>query len=425
MTELAKKLHFLKNGTEQTAKAYSTVDEVGEIYAFTKIDGIDCYVPLTTKKYYKKVAWVQPALTSNTSYGTLTSDAPNDSGDHAVWRALDGNVDTWWETPKNITTAYVNWKFTGAVFITGISIRVRTGDRPNLTVRAYTDNTMTTPIGDTLIFSTAGDTKNVLNIPTDGIYTDNIYFDCSSSQDYLGICDIKITAYYFVESTKDDYDIEEWVDATNGRVIKSGTTYAIKSQAKPAYTEKSWTTSGTYTFTVPKGITRIRVAVCGGGGSGSLSSASKNSTTAKNGNSGGDSSAFGITATGGGGAKGYSATNESPPKSYVGAAGAPNGYAGNYDKMKLLSRNEGTAGFDISFTKTSGSYGKGGAGHQTTAGYYWCGGGSGGYNSDYANVTPLQTYQIIVGAAGANYANNFNHEHPTSGFVFIAFGGDI
>lgn len=221
MAELAKKLHFKKDGITQTANAYSTIDEVGEQYASAKIDGINCYVPLTTKKYYKKVAWVQPALTSNTSHGTLTSDAPNDSGDHAVWRALDGNVDTWWETPKNIKAAYVNWKFTSAGFVTGISIRVRTGDRPNLTVRAYTDNTMATPIGDTLIFDTAGDTKNVLNIPTDGIYTDNIYFDCSSPEDYLGICDIKITAHYFVESTKDDYNIEEWVDATNGRVIKT------------------------------------------------------------------------------------------------------------------------------------------------------------------------------------------------------------
>lgn len=266
MAEMTKQLHFLKSGTEQTAKAYSTTDEAGENYIPSKIDGVACYIPL-------------------------------------------------------------------------------------------------------------GATDDAL--------------------------------------------------ATVGRVTKSGTSYSIKQQAKPVYTEMSWTEAGTYTWTAPAGVTRVRVAVCGGGGSGSLSSASKNSNSAKNGNSGGDSSAFGITATGGGGAKGYSARYESPPQSYVGAAGAPNGYAGNYDKSQLLSLNEGTAGFDISFTKTSGSYGKGGAGHQTIVGYYWCGGGSGGYNSDYANVTPLQTYQIIVGAAGANYADNFNHEYPTSGFVFIAFGGDI
>lgn len=267
MAELAKKLHFLKNGTEQTAKAYSTTSESGSSYITNVIDGVTCYVPLVG-----------------------TSDSR----------------------------------------------------------------------------------------------------------------------------------------ATYGRVLKNSTTYAIASSAKPAYTEKSWTSPGTYTWTAPAGVTRVRVAVCGGGGSGSFSSASKNasSSSAKNGNRGGNSSAFGITATGGGGAKGYSARDVSPPQSYVGAAGAPNGYAGNYEKSKLFSQNEGTAGFDISFTKTPGSYGKGGAGHQAVVGYYWCGGGSGGYNSDYANVTPLQTYQIIVGAAGANYGDS-KHEYPTSGFVLIAYGGDI
>lgn len=54
--------------------------------------------------------------------------------------------------------------------------------------------------------------------------------------------------------------------ATCGRVIKGNITYAIKSQAKPAYAEQSWTTAGTYTWTCPSEVSRIRVAVCGGGG---------------------------------------------------------------------------------------------------------------------------------------------------------------
>ena len=40
----------------------------------------------------------------------------------------------------------------------------------------------------------------------------------------------------------------------------------VVNAAKPAYTEKSWTTAGTYSWTVPAGVTRVRVAVCGGGG---------------------------------------------------------------------------------------------------------------------------------------------------------------
>ena len=46
---------------------------------------------------------------------------------------------------------------------------------------------------------------------------------------------------------------------------ESATMTVVVNSAKPAYTEKSWTTAGTYTWTVPAGVTRVRVAVCGGG----------------------------------------------------------------------------------------------------------------------------------------------------------------
>ena len=46
MAELSKKLHFLKSGTEQTAKAYSTTVEVGSNYITNKIDGVTCYVAI-------------------------------------------------------------------------------------------------------------------------------------------------------------------------------------------------------------------------------------------------------------------------------------------------------------------------------------------------------------------------------------------
>ena len=73
-----------------------------------------------------------------------------------------------------------------------------------------------------------------------------------------------VTAYVPIGATNDSR-------ATVGRVKKSGSAEkAILMMGKPPYTEKSWTTAGTYTFTVPQGVTRIRVAVCGGG-SGSLS----------------------------------------------------------------------------------------------------------------------------------------------------------
>lgn len=174
-------------------------------------------------------------------------------------------------------------------------------------------------------------------------------------------------------------------NATVGRVSINGVTYAIATQHTAAvsipYTEQQWTKAGSYTFTVPDGITRVRVAVCGGGaGKGSLFS---------NGKGGGNTSAFGITATGGhGGGVAFR----------KGAGGEPNGHAS--------TGNNVTDGFALSFDKSSGDYGKGGNF-----------GGSGGYDSQYVAVTAGQSYTITVGAAGGSGG--------TGGFVLLAYGGDI
>lgn len=174
-------------------------------------------------------------------------------------------------------------------------------------------------------------------------------------------------------------------NATAGRVSINGVTYAIATQHTAAvsvpYTEQQWTKAGSYTFTVPDGITRVRVAVCGGGaGKGSLIG---------NGKGGGNTSAFGITATGGHG--GGVAWRK-------GAGGEPNGHAS--------TGNNVTDGFALSFDKSSGDYGKGGNF-----------GGSGGYDSQYVAVTAGQSYTITVGAAGGSGG--------TGGFVLLAYGGDI
>lgn len=174
-------------------------------------------------------------------------------------------------------------------------------------------------------------------------------------------------------------------NATAGRVSISGVTYAIATQHTAAvsvpYAEKYWTEAGSHSFTIPAGITRIRVAVCGGGaGKGSLIG---------NGKGGGNTSAFGITATGGhGGGVAWG----------KGAGGNPNGHAS--------TGNNVTDGFALSFDKSSGDYGKGGNF-----------GGSGGYDSQYVAVTAGQSYNITVGAAGDSGG--------TGGFVLLAYGGDI
>lgn len=175
------------------------------------------------------------------------------------------------------------------------------------------------------------------------------------------------------------------IAATDMRVKIGDVIYAVAakhengSSATFPYTEKSWTTADNYTFTIPNGISRIRVAVCGGGGG-------KGGWVL--GGNGGDSSAFGLTATGGRGGWRWG----------EGSGGEPNGIAS--------SGNSITDGFALSFDKSSGGYGKGGQ-------YS----GSGGYASQYMDVTAGQTYTITVGVSGGS--------NGTGGFVLIAYGGDI
>lgn len=207
--------------------------------------------------------------------------------------------------------------------------------------------------------------------------------------------------------------------ASKGRIKKSGTTKAIAISGKPPYTEKSWTTAGTYTFTVPSGVTRIRVAVCGGGGGGSDPPYKKGSILT--GESGGTSQ-FGnlIQASGGGGGKIHCYGSQTHAKTqsisyknyyYIGTAGSPNGIAGS------------TSGFSLSFDKKTGNYGAGGIAYNDQSI-----GGTGGYNSGYIKVNPLHTYTIIVGSGGSPALNSQSGHYAkngASGFVLIAYGGDI
>lgn len=54
--------------------------------------------------------------------------------------------------------------------------------------------------------------------------------------------------------------------ATYGRVKKSGTEYAILNSGQIPYHRENFTTAGTYTWTCPQGVTRVKVTIAGGGG---------------------------------------------------------------------------------------------------------------------------------------------------------------
>ena len=198
--------------------------------------------------------------------------------------------------------------------------------------------------------------------------------------------------------------------------VKSGyKTSASISVDVPAYTEKSWTTPGTYTWTVPAGVTKIRVAVCGGGGG-----AAWGENTA---GYGGTSFFDTIQATGGTGGK--CVHNDSDIDNtwwdeIGGSGGSPNGNSG---KGSYHNKVTGGTGFALDFNKTSGTYGQGGSTTKNAALSHQASGGSGGYNTNYILVTSNSTISLTVGSGGAGKGNNTTN--GTSGFVLIAYGQGI
>lgn len=66
-------------------------------------------------------------------------------------------------------------------------------------------------------------------------------------------------AYYALGASSDGR-------ATYGRVKKSGTEYAILNSGQIPYHRDNYTTAGTYSWTCPQGVTRVKVTIAGGGG---------------------------------------------------------------------------------------------------------------------------------------------------------------
>ena len=66
-------------------------------------------------------------------------------------------------------------------------------------------------------------------------------------------------AYYALGASSDGR-------STYGRVKKSGTEYAILNSGQIPYHKNNYTTAGTYSWACPQGVTRVKVTVAGGGG---------------------------------------------------------------------------------------------------------------------------------------------------------------
>ena len=178
-------------------------------------------------------------------------------------------------------------------------------------------------------------------------------------------------------------------------------------------------TSGSGTYTVPTGVTWLRVRMVGAGGGGGGSG-----LNATNGSSGGDSTFGGLTAGGGGGAPngynggyvgGYGGSGSGGDVNSKGGAGQT--VPGN-SSPDLLQGYGGSGGCSVlggggssgvngagGTGQAGGSYGGGGGGVGANASYRGsAGGGAGGY-CEKIIASPTATYSYAVGSGGAGGAS--------------------
>lgn len=451
MAEMTKKLHFLKNGTAQTAKAYSTTDEAGSIYIPSKIDGVACYIPVCSVSdamatngrviktlYIKKVmvdeVWKQPVLSANgtmggsefacsaSAYTLVTTGTVADA-----YGAFDNNTNTYWRSgttsgwiqfynPVPLKVSAIKW---------GYFYCYPTGGN----VQGSNDGTTWTAL-NTWTNSSAADFT--INLSTQQYYKYYRINVTGVNKDVIHAHSLTITATYQKEvetyvSEHDDYD------------YSTTETYAILATGTPPYAKKQWTTAGTYTFTVPTGVTRIRATCVGGGGAGTARHTNANTAN------GGDSSFGSVVAKGGnscrlngdtvvqypygGSPNGRSGGLWSRSGAFTATDAAGNKYQVN-DTTKDVYR-AGGKGFALSTSKADGDYGRGG---QVYNWDYYCtygSGGGGGWNQQTIAVNPNTTITVKVGAR-ANYAsgdadgiNTSESNQARGGFVIIEYGQGV
>lgn len=225
--------------------------------------------------------------------------------------------------------------------------------------------------------------------------------------------------------------------ATSGRIVKSGITYAIANAGTPPYAYTTMTTAGSGTFTVPSGVTKLRVTCVGGGAGGVVTyndigrtfptSAGKATTfgsVTANGagyatfnikvDTSGESTTYSCTSVtpGGGTTAGYTSTRTS--SAYDGAPAVP---LTNYQGTQILTAGNG--------------------GHADgTADYLAC--GSSGYKTvSTITVTPGQVISYTVGDRGAGcrygtytytagYGSSGAHVSPGGvGAILVEYGTGI
>lgn len=207
--------------------------------------------------------------------------------------------------------------------------------------------------------------------------------------EYVTVTAFGIKAYAKLGGTSDAF-------ATKGMVKKGVNTYAILSQAKPPYNKVEYRTPGTYTFTLPAGVTTAKVTVAGAGGGGGAGrvNAGDNTDTSYTGGVGGRGGLVTTTVT---------ITGAQTVSVIVGAGGG--GGTKNIDKYAV-----GASGTDGGTSSVLGVSAQGGGGGK--AAIY----GFGDYRGQsYGNG----------GVGGAGGKGHESGKAGSPGWVIIEYGGDI
>lgn len=189
-------------------------------------------------------------------------------------------------------------------------------------------------------------------------------------------------------------------------LTSTGVTYGDSTAQATAFLGSRgsvYTSAGSYTFTIPTGITALKVTVVGGGGG----TAGATCTTFPGGSGGTSSVSSGtqtistISATGGAGSSGVGNAIFSAG---VGSGGDINSYGA--DGIRVVSGLSQLSGSSLSYGRRSAA-GTLGAGANGTA-YADSGGGGGTAIKWLTGLTPGATLSVTVGAGGSAGANGGN-----------------
>lgn len=245
--------------------------------------------------------WVQPVLTSNSSIvngnsfgvscNSYSSNSSSASGD--IYKAFDSDkTGTYWRS--GTSTGWFSFYSSVALKVKSIELTPYYSYPMTGTVEVSSNGTTWSKIKDwtntknaTFTIEVNSDNYykyykvNITKISRDVIHCCNVAIDAvtkkvtqesnSSAKLYTTINEVGseyimsnidgITCYTSLGSNSD-------IRATNGKVSKNNKVYSILRTGKPPYNRVSWNTAGTYTFTVPEGVSRVLLSLAGAGGGG-------------------------------------------------------------------------------------------------------------------------------------------------------------